>query len=186
MLLREYVAGVQPSCPTCSGPMRRYYSSRSDRAQRFDPVVLDESPDGKFSYPMSPTAPIPEGYVRRELRTFAEVDSALRRVNAVERRKIEAFVERQHANLADSESRNNSDLRSGFTYEGSDGKTVTIPPLHQLTPAGQALARYAMATMGAKRPKSFEANVTLEIREMDSSNREGHDDRKTGWRERRS
>src|SRR5689334_11970037 len=114
MLLREYTAGERPSCPECQEPMTRTMTARRGAAQSFDVIVIDESPNGEFSFPMNSTAPVREGFVRKEIRTFAEADAVMRRVNGEERRKIERFVEAQCASLEDNERRNHGDLRSGF------------------------------------------------------------------------
>jgi len=194
MLLREYVAGERPLCPTCQAPMDREWTSRRGSAQSFDVIVIDESPNGEFSFPMNSTAPVREGFVRKEIRTFAEADAVMRRVNGEERRKIERFVEAQCASLEDNERRNHGDLRSGFAHTFSwvdergvkHEETRTLPSVNRMTPLGRAFAELAMRSASNRRPRSFDPNAYLEIREMDRSNRDPYEDRRTGWRERRS
>ena len=170
LLLMKERASPGP-CPECGGDLERVYLSRQENAQRFTPIVLDESPTGEFSYPMAPDAPVPPGFSRREIRTFAEADACLKRVNALERRKIEARIEMEHASLAENEGRNHSDLRQRMA---------------QMSRAGRDFARYAMERVESRRPRTFEPNVVLEVREYDRSSRDPHEDRKTNWRERRS
>lgn len=186
MLLREYTAGERPLCPTCNEPMEREWTSRRGSAQAFDPIVIDVSPDGEYSFPMNQEAPVRDGFTRRELRTFQEADSVLRHVNASERRKIEQFVEAQCASLEENERRNHSDLRTGFRWEFPDGSVRTLPGVQHMTPAGRAFAEMAMRRESQQRPRSFDPGVFLEIRENDRSNRDPYEDRRTGWRERRS
>jgi hypothetical protein len=187
MLLREYEAGEKPPCATCGGPMHRIYLPSYQRAgAAFKAIVIDERPDGTYSFPMSDAAPVADGAIRRSITSFAEADRVMRRVNDAERRIADAHTENQQRWLEHSESASRSDLRNGFTYQDHDGKTRTAPPLHQMSPLGRAFAEYVMRQNDAKaRPRTREPGVMLEIREMDQSNREGYRDLATGWRNRR-
>jgi hypothetical protein len=158
-------------CPECGAPLERVFLSRQQRAQRFQPIVLHVSPEGEFSFPMHEHAPVPEGFERREIRSFSEADQILRRVNAAERRKVEEHVESRQAELEYMESVNRSDLRRAMS---------------SMSPKGRAFATLAMAVNDAKpRPRSFDPNILLEVREYDSSNREPQRDALTSWKTRR-
>jgi len=119
---------------------------------------------------MNNSAPVPAGYERKELRTFAEADHALKRVNAAERRKIEQRMEAECAQIEANEKINHGALRM---------------QMQQMSPAGRAFARLAMARAEQKRPRTFDANVYLDVRERDASNREAFEDSRTGWRNRK-
>ena len=158
-------------CPECGGELARVYLSRQQEAQRFQPIVLHVSPDGEFSFPMHEHAPIPPGFEKRELRTFAEADAALKKVNASERRKMEAEVEGRTAQLNTMESDNRRELRERMRH---------------MSPRMRHFAEVAMAENDRKpRPRMTDPNVFLEVRERDSSNREAHRDALTNWKARR-
>ena len=186
MLLREYESGLKPDCPTCQGPMQRIMLPSYQRAGAgFQPIIVHESADGEFSFPMSGSAPVREGFVRRELRTFAEADAVMRKVSAVERRKVDERISNEQAWLSHTESVNRSDLRHGFTFQDADGHTHTAPPLHHMSPRMRAFAEFAMRQNDAKpRPRHFDPHPFIEVREFDRSNREAYADHATGWRRR--
>lgn len=155
-------------CPTCGGSLERLYLSRQQtNALRFPAVVLHQRSDGTYSFPPHADAPLSEGSVRVELRTFAEIDSAMSKVNQHERRKIEQRIELESAQLHFMEQRNRSDLRMR---------------MQSMSQAGRDFAELAMQKNNERRPKTFEPNCYLQIREFDSSNREPQRDVKTGWK----
>jgi predicted nucleic acid-binding Zn ribbon protein len=171
MFLREYEAGDKPECPDCHGSMHRIHTARGRNANAFQAIVLHKGPDGSYSFPMNEHAPVPEGYEKLELTTFADVDRHMRSINAVERRKMEAHVEEQRLWLNHIESTNRAELRDRMRH---------------MQPAARAFAELAMRHNDAKpRPKEVDPNVFVEVRERDSSNRESYVDRETAWKRRR-
>ena len=173
MLLREYESGIRPDCPTCAGPMHRIMLPSYQRAGNgFQPIVIHEGSDGTFSFPMHESAPVRDGFIKREIRTFAEADAVMRKVNAVESRKVDERICNEQAWLEHTESVNRSDLRMR---------------MQSMSPAGRRFAEFVMAQNDRKaRPKAFEPGCFIEVREQDASNREDHVDRMTNWRRRRA
>ncbi len=171
-LLREYEAGEKPDCPTCHGPMQRIMLPSWQRAGAgFKPIVIHELSDGTFSFPMHEHAPVPEGAHRREITTFAEADRVMRKVNSLERSKVEQTVEQEQAWREAMEATNRSDLRQR---------------MQSMSPRGRAFAELCMRMNDAKPTKrTFDPHAYIEVREYDQSNREAYRDRETDWRARR-
>ena len=93
-------------------------------------------------------------------------------MNAQERREVERQVESEREWLNHMEATNRSDLRHAMA---------------RMSPKGRAFAEFAMRMNDAKpRPRAYDPNVYLEIRERDASNREAHRDALTQWKARRS
>ncbi len=158
-------------CPACQGDLERVYLARGRHANAFDPIVLHRSASGEYSFPMHPSAPIPEGFEKLEVTTFQELDRHMGSINAAERRKMEEHVEGERVWLNRIESENRSELRRQMQH---------------MSPVMRAFAEVAMQQNDQKpRPRVIDPNVFAEIRERDASNREDHRDSLTGWQRRR-
>ena len=158
-------------CPECGGDLERVYLSRQQEAQRFKPIVIDVSPEGEFSFPMNEFAPVSLGFARRELRTFAEADAVMRQVNAKERLVMEAEVAGRQAQL---------------NVMNIENRRVLREQMRHMSPRMRGFAEFAMRANDAKPiPRMRDPNVFIEVRDMDSSNRERYNDERTGWKGRR-
>lgn len=153
-------------CPSCNGTIRigsypfcpHGMTGRGD-AQRIDPVVLHYNPTThEYRYPGHASARMPDGFVKQECRTFAEIDSATRKMNAIERRKVDRQVCLEQARIEHIERQNRGDLR--MAMQG-------MPPLMR------DLAQLAIDRNNARRPKHFDANLYSDARENTASSRGG-------------
>lgn len=159
-------------CPECGRILERRYLSRAEeRAQRFEPIVYFESPDGRFSFPGRSDAKCPEGFETKRVCTFREYEQFSRKVNQIERGKIERQVEAEQEWLEHQEATNRRDLRSAMEH---------------MSPAWRAFARRAMeaSNNNPNRPKVRDPNFYVEVFEHDQSNRESFVDERNGWRRR--
>lgn len=126
-------------------------------AQSIDPVTVHFNPKtGEYRYPGSADARMPPGYVRQDLRTFGEIDSAVRRMNAVEARKADQTLCREQQRIEHLE-RGRGDLRMAMQ---------SMPAI------ARDYARYAIDTNNSRRPKAHTPNLYHEAREFSASNRE--------------
>lgn len=157
-------------CPECCGTLERVYLTRREDAKRFQPIVIHESADGEFSFPMHPNAPVPPGMIRRELTNFAEADAVLKRANARERLEAEAHAFERSEQLNYMERVNRSELRDRMRH---------------MSPHMRAFAELAMRVNDAKpRPRAVDPHIFLEVRDFDRSNREAYRDQHTDWKRR--
>ncbi len=125
-------------------------------ALTFDPIVFHESPDGQLRFPGRADAPVPEGFERKEVRTFREYEAFRRKVNHVENNKIEQANDAEHAYLHFIESVNRPDLRMA---------------MQSMPPQWRAFARLAIER-GNARPRTHDAGFYVDAMEYDASNRE--------------
>jgi len=166
--LSEY-RDPQP-CPDCHGPTEKILLPSGLNASHFDPVVVHRDKAGNIRYPGAADAPLPAGFERVELRTFADIDRFSRQVNVSERRKIDQEVSRQQHAIDVTESRMRPELRAAMA---------------RMTPQQRAFAEVAIAANNARRPRTTDANFFLEAREYDGSNREAYRDVRSGWKARK-
>jgi hypothetical protein len=182
-------ASWSANCPACGGTISAVYESPETRqherevkavmggvrhrstAQAFDPVVYHLSKDGRVSWPAHAHAPVRPGYERREARTLREMDQVVKRVNRQELDKAERHQHLEEVRIASSDAEHRPELRQ---------------KMQRMSPMGRRIAQIAMDRNDARRPRLNEPGVHLEVREFDRGNRDPYEDRRTGWRERRS
>lgn len=167
----------EPASATCEKCGTVYYVGQDYRcphadlfplpAQGFEPVVIHEAKDGRVRFPGHVSAVAPEGFMRRELRTVAEVRAFQRRINTSENSKIARKNEIDCEALERMEHDNRRELRSR---------------MESMSPAQRAFAQYAIDRNNNRRPKSGDAGFHLDAFEYDRSNREEYRDAKTNWR----
>lgn len=158
------------ACPSCGGTSHKVLLPSGVNASHFDPVVIHRNAKGEYRYPGSADAPVPAGFEKVELRTFAEIDQFSRTVNQQERRKIDEQVSREQYAIDQVESRLRPELRAA---------------MQRMTPAQRAFAQIAIARNNANRPQTRDANFFLEAREYDGSNRDAYRDVRSGWKARK-
>jgi hypothetical protein len=160
LLLREYEAGNLPACKTCGGPTHRIWVAHHSQCQHFDPIVFHESSDGRLRFPGRTDGKVPQGFERKEIRTFREYEAFRRKVDHIEANKIEIANEAEHVFLHMQEAANRPDLRQAMQH---------------MTPQWKAFCQRAIEN-GNARPRTFAPNFFVEAMEFDSSNREAWDD----------
>lgn len=171
-------------CPQCGAAVSAVYESPESRAaardartlepvrphfnaQRFKPVVYHKHKSGRISWPGSDHAPVRPGYERCEARTLREIDQAVKTVNRQELDKAEQHQHRE-------------EIREAARRE--EFRPALRQRMQTMSPRGRALAQLAMDRNDARRPVKHDPNVHLEIREFDASNRDGYEDKSTGWK----
>lgn len=136
-------------------------------AQSFRPVMVDQAPDGSYSIPGHAGAPVPEGFIRKELRTVAEVRAFERNINAQERRQWEAQQAREHEAYSEGERMRRRDF---------------FQRMQDMSPAGRELARLAIEHNNNRPRRKYTRETFVEVFSRDSSNREAGVSELTDWR----
>lgn len=165
--------------------MHRIHVPNGRDASNFRPVVYGVSPQGELYCPMSDTAPIPDGYERKEVRTFREYEQFCQMANRIEGRKMDEKLELDQRWLEHVEGINRSELynmmANGGRIEYENGRVATVHFSERM----KDFARYCIARNNASRPRLQHAGVHVEAFEMDASNRAAYSDRAIGWKNRK-
>jgi hypothetical protein len=161
--------GEWPFCP--------HGYSRDRDARAFDPILVWESTSepGKISMPGRNDEPCPEGYRPKLLATLREADRFINAINRSERDKMLEIRElnRQYFDERQQERRDN--IRAKIRGNSR----------------AEALFREVCAYVDAKRERkysrlrSFDPRCHFQALSFDASNRQGHSDAATGWKERK-
>ncbi|HEY6373868.1 MAG TPA: hypothetical protein VIX37_25070 [Candidatus Sulfotelmatobacter sp.] len=162
--------GDWPFCP--------HQSVLPERAKHFDSIVVwqSNSDSEKYSFPGQANEPVPEGYHKCELNDLRSADKFIARMNAIERRKLEAERDQRYA-LDDAgirERRRNEDASGAVNARA------------------EALRRRVREWTDKVRERRREAhpridpNFHINVLSFDSGNRNSYSGPETGWRERKS
>jgi hypothetical protein len=152
--------------------------TRESNARRWDPIVVWESntnPD-HYSFPGQANEPCPAGYHRVELTDLTQADQFVNRMNEIERRKLEATRDLNHAALDEQTRRRRDDVMARIRGN----------------PRAEALFRqsreWADRVREAKRARHarLDPKFHIQVLSFDSGNRNSYSGAETGWRERKS
>lgn len=132
--------------PFCNGT-GEHGSVFEVNAQRFDPVVVFKSADGRVRTPGRSDAPTPEGFARVELKTVREIRAFERQMNMSEHSKHEASREKDSRACEAARTQLRGELRmamQGMSNEGRD------------------FARLAMERTNNRKKERFDAGFRVE------------------------
>ncbi len=179
----ELHIGQHPFCP--HGYVRGAY------AQAFSPIVIHVSPTGEYRFPGSTDAAVPEGYRKVELRTIQEADRVTREVNAREDETLRSVQHQSETSRSLTRTRNRAfmdHIRAGGRWVSKDehGREVVRHGLSQEAKQYLDRAREYVALKDRERVNPRSTNAHFEVFSHDSSNREGHADERTGWKNRKA
>jgi hypothetical protein len=174
--------GDFPFCP--------HESTRSERAQRFKPIVVFKRTDGTYSFPASGDVPTPNNSQRVEITTRRQAERLEREVN----RSLREEKSRIGPTPMDKGDRGLSELR-----RLARGESVTIPDhdahgniilrtLDGSQMRGKFREYVAQLADKAQQPNyapTYDPGFHIDIMHNDQSNRMAHDDPATGWKSRR-
>lgn len=151
---------------------------RDQNAQNFTPIVIDQciSDPSKFNFPGSNNPaydPIPSGYRRIEIRNMREADHITRQINASERAQVAEM--REHHRL-DFEARKK---------QRRDGIRARISGNAKAEALFRAVCARVDSKDGQRFGKTLDPRFNINALNFNSSNREGHCDESTGWRNRK-
>jgi len=162
-------------CGHCRSEIDSYGGETGQNAQRFEPIVLwvnNEDPT-KVSVPGRADEPVQEGYHAVEIRTLPEADRWTKTLDEIEigKAQINREHEKQYWDQVTKERR--EDIRAKI---GSN-------------PRAQAMLKKVAAYVDAKRERRYSKTMDprghFKVVAYDSSNREGHSDERTGWKEKK-
>lgn len=167
-------------CPHCNQPLTvadwpfcPHGSTRSEAAQRWKPIVVFKSADGRYRFPGRADAKVPKGYEKVELTNRRQVERFEREINQRERAEYQSVQQEQLAREAPQ--------RELMAEANAQLQRLS----RTFTPAGKEAVAYLLekqrAEQSAPRP-SFDPGFHVEIMHNNQSNRDGHNDDRTGWR----
>lgn len=165
-------------------------STRPELAKRFKPIIVFKRPDGTYSFPISSTAPTPDGSQRVEISTRRQAERLEREVN----RQIREEKSRLGPTPLDADSRGHDQLRKLIR-----GGTVTVPDhdahgnliLRSIDGSKmrpefkQAVEKLLAQDSQPRYMPDYDPGFHIDILHNNSSNREAHQDASTGWKSRR-
>lgn len=184
------------SCPACGAeleigawPFCPHGSTHEGNARRFDPIVVWQSnrDPNKFSFPGQSNEACPSDYHRVEITNLRQADQFVSKMNAIERRKLEAERDLRHT-LDDAgikDRRAEEDAR-GWAMR-ADGTKFYIRGNSRAEALRRRVREWADKNREARRarhPRS-EANFHINVLSFDSGNRTSYSGPETGWRERK-
>lgn len=156
----------------CKAHAQRVFTLPGQLAPRdaagFRSFLVDQAADGTYSHPAHPSAPIPAGFVRKELRTVAEIRSFERDVNARDKAQWERAREREDEGYAQAERMR----RSTFFQQ-----------MQKMSAAGRDLARVAIDHNNNRPRRRFRDHTYVEAFSKDSSNREPGRNELSNWKQ---
>jgi hypothetical protein len=121
-------------------------------------------------FPASPDAPVPSGFAKRELTNIHEIRKFENRINSEERRRWDERKTREEMTFNEQRQQRHAELRQA---------------MQRMSPYGRDFAQIAMEQTNGKRRGNYDAQFRVDVFSNDSSNRDPHCDRSTGWRDRR-
>ncbi|SRR6266478_7672339 len=130
-------------------------------------IIVHVSADGSYRFPGSPTARVPQGFQKKELRTIREVEQLERDVNRTLHSEARQHQENEERHFAAIKEKLRSDLRQA---------------MQSMSPQGRDFARFAMERNNQRSRKKTEVGFHVEILHLDRSNREPYCDAPTGWK----
>jgi hypothetical protein len=150
---------------------------RETTARRFDPIVVWQANDDleHYSFPGQANEPVPDGYHKIELRTLAEADRFTIRMNALERRKMEATRDLNYQALDEQTKRLRDDIDARI----------------RSNPRAQAMARQIRERVDKQKEqkrakhRNLDPHFNIQVLAYDSGNRPSYSGPETGWRERK-
>jgi hypothetical protein len=158
----------------CDGTAPRIFSMPGEwqprAAQSVDPTVIARGPNGEIRFLGRADAPIPEGFMRVELRNMAEKDAFEREVNRTEYARHQRMTEGRQMAFGEIQRRNRAELRTR---------------MESMSTFGRDLARLAMDRTNNKPVGRFDAGFHIDSSHNNASNREGERSERTGWRTRK-
>ncbi len=165
---KELEIGQHPFCP--HGYVRGAY------AQAFSPIVIHVSADGQYRFPGSTDAAVPEGYRKVELRTIQEADRVTREVNAREDETLRSVQHQSETSRSLTRARNRAFM---------DGIRSRLSPQAQQY-LDRAREYVALKDRERSNVQPRSTNFYMDVFAHDSSNREGHADERTQWKNRKA
>jgi hypothetical protein len=172
--------GDWPFCP--------HESVFEQTAQRFDPIVVWQSntDSQRYSFPGRSNEPVPEGYHAVAITNMREADQLVRRVNDIERQKMEETRALRHtlddAGIADR--RREEDAR-GWAMR-ADGSKFYIRGNSRAEALQRAAREWADRRREQRRSKaSIDPHFHIQVLSFNSGNRNSYSGPETGWRERK-
>lgn len=157
-------------------------------AQGFTPTTIHVNSKGEVSFPMHEHAPVPEGYVKKELRTPAEIRKFEKQMGESERRKYSEHKSREHEIMMAKQREYRKTMRQALEtgsvmLRDRDGNPHRV----DFSEADKDFARFCMDRHDARNymDHHFDPGFYLEAFSNDASNREGYSDRLTGWKRRK-
>jgi hypothetical protein len=156
-------------CPRCKKISEQVLLPTRARGEFAEPVVIHVSSDGQnFRFPGASDAKVPNGFVKKELRTIREIESFERQMNA----KLRSDADRHHEN----EERAFSEIRARLR---SELRTA----MQRFSPMGRDFAEMAMRVNDERRRKPTDCGFHVMILHDDSS-KNPQVDQSTGWKRR--
>lgn len=155
----------------CGGKADRTFLSRGDRRQLANPIVLHKYADGSYGVPGATSDRTPVGAERIEIRSMAEYDRTLRKMNDHER----SMASRKHDQVQEA--------RESLIAEGR-GK-LAHRMANESNPMYKDLYRAALEREPTAHRELAYRPFMAEAMEMNASNRESYWDRETGMRGRK-
>ena len=150
---------------------------RPTNAKKFDPIVIwvHNEDASKVSFPGRADEPVEAGYHAVEITNLPQADYWARRINDVERQKglSERLGEKEYWDERLKQRRADIEARIGSN------------------PRAQALYRAVKAFVDAKRDRKYSREARydphghFQVIAFDSSNRQGHADVRTDWKEKK-
>jgi putative FmdB family regulatory protein len=156
-------------CPKCEKESEQVLLPQQGRGEFANPVVIHVSADGQnFRFPGAPDARIPDGFVKKELKTIREIESFERQFNA----KLRSDADRHH----EHEEREFSQIRARLRSE-------LRQRMQHMSPAGRDFAEFAMKHNDNLPRKKTDCGFHVAILHFDAS-QNPQIDKSTGWKKR--
>lgn len=161
------------SYPFCKGNPSDHETVRTRVAQSIQGTVYFENAKGEISFPTNAKAPIPAGYVKKELTTLQAADRFMREQNVRERIRAEEATSHERRYWKEVYRQGAQHLEDRLKRGLFTGDRAVY--------AEDAIRK--MRNYEGK--KTQDPGFYIEPLAYDSSNRESYCDESTGWKERK-
>jgi hypothetical protein len=174
--------GEFPFCP--HSPVRERNSLS------FSPIVVwaSNADPEKFSFPGQANEPCPADYHRVEITNLRDADRFVSRMNALERRKMEAERDMRHAldDAGVTDRRGEEDAR-GWVMR-ADGTKFYVRGNTRAENLQRRAREWADRLREQRRSRHprIDPRFHIDVLSFDSGNRNSYSGAETGWRERKS
>ena len=161
------------SYPFCKGNPSDHETVRTRMAQSIQGTVYFENAAGEIRFPPSPSSPIPEGFIKKELTTLQAADRFMREQNARENARAQENIGHEKRYWK-------------AVYEEGAARLESLLRAGRLTGDRAVYAENAIRKMrNYQGKKVHDSGFFIEPLAYDASNRDSWCGPETGWKERK-
>ena len=151
----------------CAASTEQTYTPSKPKDWAIKAIVVHVGADGAVRFPGHENARVPKGFNRVELKTISEIARFEQQMNQKLSSERSKHIENEERHFETVRARLRSDLRQR---------------MQTMSPFGRAFAQFCIDENNRRRRKKSDVGFHVDILNNNSSSREPHRDKETGWK----